>query len=62
MAVQQSKVTACQADMHPRQPVIANKGDAARHHRKYGIMPGLEINARMKTELPSDGMNPVTIA
>lgn len=62
MAVQQSKVTAYQADMHPRQPVIANKGNAARHHCKYGIMPGLEINARMKTELPSDGMNPVTIA
>lgn len=34
MAVQQSKVTACQADMQPRQPVIANKGDVARHHRK----------------------------
>lgn len=62
MAVQQSKVTACQADMHTRHRVIADKGNAARHHRKNGIMRGLEINARMKTEPPGDGMNPVTIA
>lgn len=62
MAVQQSKVTADQADMYPRQPVIADKINAARHHRKNGIMPGLEINARMKTEPPCDGMNSVTKA
>lgn len=62
MAVQQSKVTACQADMHPGQGIIANEMYSSRHSCKNGVLPGAQVDTGVKAISAGNRVHAVTIA